>query len=84
MKTEFLGQPQFLNDYLDLDYNGKRNGWVIFGLIFCKFLHAYAYIFVFRTYLLRSLLSNGSVNKSQQRDCFLLGPRREHCYATQR
>jgi hypothetical protein len=30
----------------------------------------------------RVLLSNGSVNKSQQqRDCFLWGPRRDRCYA---
>jgi hypothetical protein len=36
------------------------------------------------THLLRALLSNGSVNKPQQRDCFLWSPRREHCYATQR
>jgi hypothetical protein len=36
------------------------------------------------TGLLRALLSNGSVNKPQQRDWFLWGPRRDRCYARQR
>jgi hypothetical protein len=36
------------------------------------------------TDLLRALLSNGSVNKPQQRDCFQCGPRSDRCYGTQR